>query len=157
MTSEFNQKLGKKIQSIRRKFTNLNQEQMAELLGKDPRCYRKYESGETAITTERLNQIAKIFNMESEDILNYTEDRFVQNNTFHNQKGNGVLVQPSMTDSEKEIYGRWIAEKNDQLKIKDEQLTRKDEIIDGLRQENRQQHDELLFLKEQLKLKTIKV
>jgi transcriptional regulator with XRE-family HTH domain len=70
MTSEYNKDLGKKIQSIRRRFTKLTQEKMAELLDKDSRCYRKYESGETLITTERLNQIAKIFNMESEDILN---------------------------------------------------------------------------------------
>jgi transcriptional regulator with XRE-family HTH domain len=150
MNSKFDQALGKKIQTIRVKNTTFTQEQMGEFLGKEPRSYRKYESGETPITTERLNQIAKIFKMEPEDILKYTEDRFVQNNTFHNQKGNGVLVQPSMTDSEKDLYERWLAEK-------EETIRKREEKINLLQQENSQQHDEILFLKEQLKLKTIKV
>jgi transcriptional regulator with XRE-family HTH domain len=150
MTTKYNQELGKKIQLVRRKNTTFTQEQMGEFLEIDPRCYRKYESGETSISAERLEQIAKIFKMDTEEIKKFTEDRFVQNNTFHNQKGNGVNVQPYMSDGEKGIFERWLAEK-------DETIRKKDEIIDSLRQENSQQRDEILFLKEQIKVKSIKI
>jgi transcriptional regulator with XRE-family HTH domain len=150
MSTQFDKKLEKKISSIRTKYSKLTQEKVAESMDLDVRSYRNYESGKTSISTEKLLQLAKIFKMEPKEILEFTEDRIILQTTFHNQKGNGINVQSTLSAGEKDIYERWIAEKNESIHHKDEEIV-------NLRQENRQKDDLILFLKERLKENDIKV
>jgi transcriptional regulator with XRE-family HTH domain len=157
MSDQFDKNLGKKISIIRRKTVKLSQAQIAELLELEVRSYRNYESGKTSVSTERLLQLAKIFKNEPKEILEFTEDRIVLQTTFHNQKGNGINVQSTLSAGEKDIYERWIAEKNESIRERDEKILQKDEKINDLLQETRQQGDLILFLKEQLKKNGVKV
>lgn len=53
---------------------NLTQVYLAEELGIDSANYSRLERGETKISTERLQQIAQILDIDSSILLNKTED-----------------------------------------------------------------------------------
>ncbi len=69
--------IGHKIKMIREQ-RNLKQEFIANELGISQKQYSLIESNQTKLTVSRLIQIAKIINIEPEELLK--NDTFVQNN-----------------------------------------------------------------------------
>ncbi|MDK4525460.1 helix-turn-helix transcriptional regulator [Kingella kingae] len=61
-------KINEKIKKIR-ELNNLSQDEMVEKLSLATSTYSKIERGLTEITLTRLEQIAKIFNMKTTELL----------------------------------------------------------------------------------------
>lgn len=62
-----------KIRKLR-ELRGLKQEAMASALGISIKAYSKLESGQTALTTARLGQIAQVLEVEPSEILNFSEE-----------------------------------------------------------------------------------
>ncbi len=62
------------------------QEKMAEMLNLSPNGYSNIERGETDLTLTRLEQIAKLFNMTYQDLINMGE----KNNGIYFSAGNNT-------------------------------------------------------------------
>lgn len=67
---------GQKIKKLR-EVNQLTQEQMAEKMHISPNTYGRLERGETKMTEQRLEQAAKILNVEAAQILSIPEDKIV--------------------------------------------------------------------------------
>jgi transcriptional regulator with XRE-family HTH domain len=69
--------LGKKIKKIR-ELRNYSQEYMASQLALSQPAYSALESGKTRIDEKKLEQIALVFQISPEFILNFSEDQVFQ-------------------------------------------------------------------------------
>lgn len=78
---------GNKIRKIR-ELKSLKQEFMAEELGISVAAYSKLERDETNLSDERLEHIAKVFDMSVEDILAFDEKQVF--NFINNHDNNNV-------------------------------------------------------------------
>ncbi len=82
--------LSKKLKSIR-KLRNFTQETVAEKLGISTYSYAKIERGETDVKYSRLQQIAKIMEIELEDLFSMDDKKVFNligdNNTSIEQVG----------------------------------------------------------------------
>jgi transcriptional regulator with XRE-family HTH domain len=84
--------IGNKIRSLRT-LKELSQENVAEMLGISITAYSKIERGETDVQLSRLNQIAQVFKVSIEEILNFG-DKIVH--SFNgNGTGNNVIISNS--------------------------------------------------------------
>ena len=84
--------IGNKIRSLRT-LKELSQENVAEMLGISITAYSKIERGETDVQLSRLNQIAEVFKVSIEEILNFG-DKIAQ--SFNgNGTGNSVIISSS--------------------------------------------------------------
>ncbi len=77
--------LGAKIRKLR-ELKNLKQETMADQLGISQSSYSKMEKDETEISSERLEQIAKVLDISVQDILSFDEKMIF--NFLHNHNSN---------------------------------------------------------------------
>jgi len=102
--------INEKIARIRL-YRNIKQCYMATQLSISDRTFRKYEHGQAPIPEEKLAKIAEILEISVED-LKSEDDRVVLYNTFqYQQGGNGVMLNQTMPENEKELYERIIQEK----------------------------------------------
>jgi transcriptional regulator with XRE-family HTH domain len=92
--------VGQKIKKIR-ELKNLTQEYVSEKLGLSQSGYSKIENGEVDIPLERLEQISKILNLRSEDILSFDENMVF--NVMYNKTGNGFVLN-QISENEKKQY-----------------------------------------------------
>ena len=84
--------IGNKIRSLRT-LKELSQENVAEMLGISITAYSKIERGETDVQLSRLSQIAKVFEVSIEEILNFG-DKIAQ--SFNGSgTGNHVIISNS--------------------------------------------------------------
>lgn len=105
-----------------RLFRNIKQKYMATQLAISERTFRKYEQGNVSIPEDKLAKIAEILEVSLED-LKSDDDRIVLNNTFqHQQGGNGVVLNQSMPESEKELYERILLEKEALIHRQEEEI-----------------------------------
>jgi transcriptional regulator with XRE-family HTH domain len=72
-------KIGDKIKRIR-DIKGLKQEDIAALLKITPQSYSKVERNETKLDTDRLEEIAKIFNMTVDEIQQFDDKNLFVNN-----------------------------------------------------------------------------
>jgi transcriptional regulator with XRE-family HTH domain len=72
-------KIGDKIKRIR-DIKGLKQEDIAALLKITPQAYSKVERNETKLDTDRLEEIAKIFNMTVDEIQQFDDKNLFLNN-----------------------------------------------------------------------------
>ena len=72
-------KIGDKIKRIR-DIKGLKQEDIAALLKITPQAYSKVERNETKLDTDRLEEIAKIFNMTVDEIQQFDDKNLFVNN-----------------------------------------------------------------------------
>ena len=80
--------VGNKIKKLR-ELKNYSQEYMAQHMGITPAGYSKIERDETELTLTRLNEIAKILEVDTQTILNFDEKQiFNFNNSHQNTVGN---------------------------------------------------------------------
>lgn len=77
-----------KIRNIR-ELKNLTQEYMADKLGITQAGYSKLENGSTVLTYAKLTQIAKILEINIEDIIAFDSQKYLSN--INNSKMNSLL------------------------------------------------------------------
>ena len=77
--------LGSKIKKMREE-QRFTQDYVASKLGISQAAYSKIESDTTELTLERLNQIARIYDVTAADIINANEKKSVEAFGFNNQE-----------------------------------------------------------------------
>ncbi len=110
MISAVNARIGEKIRKIR-ELKGLKQENVAQVLGMSLGGYGKIERGESSISVDRLQQIAKVLDLaDGMDIMKFDEQ--VVFNIQHNQSPsiNGVVNNYSVSDTERASYEMRIQE-----------------------------------------------
>lgn len=96
------EKIENKIRNIR-ELKNLTQEFMADKLGISQAAYSKIENGNTKVSYEKLQDIAKIMGVKVEDIQSFETERYF--NSFNNLKGNNNGVVTITFDQDiKKLY-----------------------------------------------------
>lgn len=93
-----------KIRNIR-ELKNLTQEYMADKLGITQAGYSKLENGSTVLTYAKLTQIAKILEINIEDIIAFDSQKYLSNR--NNLKKNNLLsatIGDESSDFIKNLY-----------------------------------------------------
>ena len=115
-----------KIRNIR-ELKNLTQEYMAEKLGITQAGYSKIENGTTVLTYAKLIQIAKILEVNIEDIIAFDSQKYF--NSFNNVKGNNngsITITTDNTDFIKSLY-------EDKIKLLQKLLEKTEAEVDRYR------------------------
>lgn len=99
-------RIGEKIRRLRES-KGFKQEGMARQMGLTTNGYGKIERGESSITLDRLEEIAKVLQVSALDILQL-DDQFVYNiNTMNYSATNGIVNNYSFTEQEREaLFGQ---------------------------------------------------
>ena len=119
-------KIGLNIKKIR-ELRNYTQEYMADALKMSQTGYSKIERDETDITINRLRQIAKILNMNIQDILGFDE-KIILIGSVNDQATaiqNGIVISSESFDRERKLY-------EDQIQLLKEENAYLKNIIDRL-------------------------
>lgn len=95
-----------KIKSIR-ELKNYTQGYMAEELGITQAAYSKIESGQTKLTMNKVADIASVFEMDVNDLMNYDTQKYF--NSFNNVKGSNIYS--TITQSEEETVKKLYEDK----------------------------------------------
>lgn len=96
--------IGNKIKNIR-ELKNFTQEYMAERLDISQAAYSKLEKGDIKVSDEKLSQIAKILDVQPEDISSFDSQKYF--NSFNNVKGsnNGsIIIGGDEIETIKQLY-----------------------------------------------------
>ncbi|TAE72078.1 MAG: XRE family transcriptional regulator [Bacteroidetes bacterium] len=114
--------LYEKITALR-KVKRLTQQDMAEKLNMSDNAYSKIEQGKTQISVERLKKIAKVLDMEKQDIENFEEKMIfnkIENGTNTNF-GNGINLSENF-EKEREAYKSHISDLQKQITTLEKQI-----------------------------------
>lgn len=95
-----------KIKSIR-ELKNLTQEYMAEQLGITQAAYSKIETGQTKLTSNKISDIAEIFDMDASDLMAYDMQKYF--NSFNNVKGSNIESTITHDETIKNLYDEVVA------------------------------------------------
>ena len=101
-------KIGDNIREIREKEKNLKQEDVAKALGITTKAYSNIENNIADITLTRLYELAEIFDVAPEYILNYQEKSTFTNH-FNNYEGNNgvnIMYQGCTPEQVKNLQGQ---------------------------------------------------
>ena len=101
-------KIGDNIRGIREKEKNLKQEDVANALGITTKAYSNIENNIADITLTRLYELAEIFDVAPEYILNYQEKSTFTNH-FNNYEGNdgvNIMYQGCSPEQLKNLQGQ---------------------------------------------------
>lgn len=96
--------IGNKIKNIR-ELKNLTQEYMAERLNISQAAYSKLEKGYIKISGEKLFQIAKILDVNPDDIMSFDSQKYF--NSFNNVKSSNIesiIIGSEETELIKKLY-----------------------------------------------------
>jgi len=97
-----------------REAKNWNQEQVAEKLGITQNAYSKIESGQTRLTVERLNELAAIFEVEPEYLMNNDLPVINNNNGNHSKS---IINPHNYYETQKELIDDLLKSKDEQIKL----------------------------------------
>lgn len=111
-------KIGENIREIREKEKNLKQEEVAKALGITSKAYSNIENNIADITLTRLYELAEIFDVAPEYILNYKEKSTFTNH-FNNYEGNnGVNIMYQGCNAEQvKTLEKQIKESKEKLQV----------------------------------------
>lgn len=101
--------IGEKIRKIR-SIKGYSQEYMAEVMKISQAAYSDIENNKTKINLDRIQELAKIFRIDVNDLISFDENQ-VFNNTFNeNSKGffNVQKVMNENFDNERKVYNEQI-------------------------------------------------
>lgn len=97
-----------------RESKNWTQEQVADKLAITQNAYSKIESGQTRLTIERMNELAAIFEVDPEYLIN-NELPLVNNNNGTYSK---AIINPhNYYETQKELVEELLKSKDDQIKL----------------------------------------
>lgn len=109
MFEEKSMSIGQKIKKVR-EFKNLTQEHLAEKLGMSVAGYGKIEREDTDVPFSRLEQIAKTFDMKTEDLVGFDEQLVF--NIMHNhidfKDSSSIYNKAGISEKERALYDRTI-------------------------------------------------
>lgn len=91
------------IIALMRKVKGWTQEEMAEQLAMSVNGYSKIERGETNISTTKLEKLANIFGIESQDFFNFDGQVILNLVSCNDQSNNKILNQNSIVDCQHEL------------------------------------------------------
>lgn len=97
--------IGEKIRKIRA-IKGYSQEYMAELMKMSQAAYSDIENNKTKINLERVQEIAKIFEIDASELISF-DDNQVFNNTFYEESKGFFNVQKIISenfDNERKVY-----------------------------------------------------
>lgn len=100
-------KIGNSIRKIR-ELKGLKQESVATKLGLTTNGYGKIERGESQINLERLNQIAYVFDVTPNDILNFDDNNVYNFECINNSAPHVTVNDYSQTEDERAVFSRHI-------------------------------------------------
>lgn len=101
--------IGNKIKNIR-ELKNFTQEYMAERLDISQAAYSKLEKGDIKVSAEKLSQIAKVLEVNPEEIVSFDSQKYF--NSFNNVKGNNngsIIIGTDETQLIRQLYDDKIA------------------------------------------------
>ncbi len=126
--------IGTKIRKLR-ELKGFKQEFMADQLGISVGAYSKLERDETEISHERLQQIAKVFDLSVPDMLSFDEKMVFNFINSQNPSGgnNRPIYNYYVSDNEKKLYEDKIQLLEDNIRLKDEKIESLQEEIKRLR------------------------
>lgn len=81
--------IGNKIKKVR-ELRNFTQQYMAEKLEMTTAGYSKIERDEVSVTFDKLEKISQILNIKLSNLIDFNENAFFQNATFHGNY-NGII------------------------------------------------------------------
>ena len=93
---------------------NYTQEHMAEKLNLSPTAYGKIERNETKLSVQRLEEVATILGIKSEDILNF-DDTYLFNNVYNNNQG--VVINNGISENERKLYDDLVGSLKNQITL----------------------------------------
>jgi len=96
-------KIGNSLRKIR-ELKGLKQETVAKKLGLTTNGYGKIERGESTLNLDRLNQIADVFGVSTNDILNFDESIIYNINEMNNSAPHGTVNNFSLSEEERKIF-----------------------------------------------------
>ncbi len=105
--------------------SGLTQQEMADKLNMHLKTWQKVENGFTKLDIDRLKEIAEIFDVNVEELINTDEGVFI-----NEVSGNGIgysneevqITHNYCSENEKALYERIIADKDKQIADKDKQI-----------------------------------
>lgn len=130
--------LPKNLKTIR-KLRNLTQETVAEKLGISTYSYEKIERGETDVNISRLEQIAKIMEIELSQLFCLNDKNIFQLGTNNTQGDNWYVNSPAQTECKHELEKERFINKQKQKEMDylKQQVSDLREIIDLLKNKDR--------------------
>lgn len=102
-----------KIRKVRIR-KSITQEEMAGYLGLSQRAYSKLETGETQIKIDRLEEIAKLLDVQINELLPSQNHQQIESVSY-SQVGNGKFINQT-SSKEKELYEKIIARLSEEVK-----------------------------------------
>lgn len=116
---------------LMRKVKGWTQEEMAEQLVMSINGYSKIERGETAISVTKLDKLASIFGVESQDFFNFDGKVILNLVNFNDQSKNKILTQNNAVNCQYELEKAYllIEQKNKEIIEKDKEIAYLKEIL----------------------------
>ena len=116
--------IGNRIKKIR-ELKNFTQEHMAKQLRMSQTGYSKIECGESDVTYSKLQEIAKVLGITTEELVLFDQQKYF--NSFNNVKGNnnGSIVINDIADELRGLYQDKIKLLERLLEAKEKELNAK--------------------------------
>lgn len=112
--------IGSKIKNIR-ELKNYTQEFMAKKLQMTQAGYSKVERDETDIAYSKVEEIAKILGVSTEELIAFDQQRFFNNQSNVKGNYNGIIIN-DMAKDVKKLYEDKITLLEKMLQVREEQL-----------------------------------
>jgi transcriptional regulator with XRE-family HTH domain len=122
-------KIGNSLRKIR-ELKGLKQETVAKKLGLTTNGYGKIERGESTLNLDRLNQIADVFGVSTNDILNFDESIIYNINEMNNSAPHGTVNNFSLSEEERKIF-------NLQINALSDLIQKQNQLIEQLLSKNK--------------------
>lgn len=107
-------KIGDKLKRIR-EFKGMKQESVARELGLSTNGYGKIERGETSLSLDRLEKIARALEVSALDILKYDDSIVFNINTMNSSAPNGIVHNYAQDQEERRMLVEQIKTLNNLL------------------------------------------
>ncbi|MEN9511356.1 MAG: hypothetical protein RLZZ370_1175 [Bacteroidota bacterium] len=117
-------KLGDKVKRIR-EMKGMKQESVARELGLSTGGYGRIERGETSLSLDRLEKIARALDVSAMDILRYDDSIVYNINTMNSSAPNGIVHNYTLNEEERRLLV-------DQIKTLNNLLNSQAALIDSL-------------------------
>lgn len=95
-------KIGDRLKRIR-EFKGMRQESVAQELGLSTSGYGKIERGESSLSLDRLEKIARALDVSALDILKYDDSIVFNINTMNSSAPNGIVHNYALNEDERNM------------------------------------------------------
>ncbi|MBC8109666.1 MAG: helix-turn-helix transcriptional regulator [Verrucomicrobia bacterium] len=123
--------IGKKIRKMRVE-KELKQATLGKELGKNQQFISKIEIGKMNPSDEQIEKIAQILGVETEELKNTAQEKYVQNNYGEiKENGQGNVIN-QLPKTERELFEELLTTLRNQLAVSQEEITYLKSVIDQL-------------------------